>query len=101
MASAQSPAGANLARSAENGLGRLAAWCYDHRCRVLAGWLLAVVAIIRLAQWAGSRLDDNFALASSPSQQGPLAPGRSSPGHFRPCLPSHRRRRTDRRGGQQ
>jgi RND superfamily putative drug exporter len=36
---------------------------------VLAGWLLAVVAIIGLAQWAGSRLDNNFALAGSPSQQ--------------------------------
>src|SRR5262249_32736245 len=47
----------------------LAAWCYDHRRRVLLGWLLAVVAVIGLAQWAGSRLDNNFALAGSPSQQ--------------------------------
>jgi putative drug exporter of the RND superfamily len=36
---------------------------------VLLGWFLAVVAIIGLAQWAGSRLDNNFALGSSPSQQ--------------------------------
>ena len=36
---------------------------------MLLGWLLAVVAIIGLAQWAGSRLDNNFALGSSPSQQ--------------------------------
>ncbi len=69
MASAQNPADANIARSPQNGLGRLTAWCYGHRPRVLLGWLLAVVAIIGLAQWAGSRLDNNFTLASSPSQQ--------------------------------
>ena len=69
MTSTQSSTGANVARSRQNGLGRLAAWCYDHRRRVLAGWLLAVVAVIGLAQWAGSRLDNNFALGSSPSQQ--------------------------------
>jgi uncharacterized membrane protein YdfJ with MMPL/SSD domain len=44
----------------DSGLGRLAGWCYDHRRRVLAGWLLAVVAITGLAQWAGSRLGNNF-----------------------------------------
>jgi uncharacterized membrane protein YdfJ with MMPL/SSD domain len=69
MPSVLSPIDANIARSPRSGLGRLAAWCYDHRRRVLLGWLLAVVAIIGLAQWAGSRLDNNFALASSPSQQ--------------------------------
>ena len=69
MTTTQNPAGANVARLADNGLGRLAGWCYDHRRRVLLGWLLAVVAVIGLAQWAGSRLDNNFALASSPSQQ--------------------------------
>jgi RND superfamily putative drug exporter len=69
MAIAQTPTSANAARPAETGLGGLAAWCYDHRRRVLAGWLLAAMAIIGLAQWAGSRLDNNFTLASSPSQQ--------------------------------
>jgi len=53
----------------QDGLGRLAGWCYDHRRRVLLGWVLAVVAVIGLAQWAGSRLDNNFALGASPSQQ--------------------------------
>src|SRR5215469_8623981 len=57
------------ARLSLRGLGRLAAWCYDHRRRVLAGWLLALVAIVGLAQWTGSRLDNNFTLAGSPSQQ--------------------------------
>lgn len=69
MVTTQSPIDTNVARSPQNGLGRLAAWCYDHRRRVLAGWLLAVVAVIGLAQWAGSRLDNNFALGNSPSQQ--------------------------------
>jgi RND superfamily putative drug exporter len=66
---APGPARPIVAALSERGLGRLAAWCYDHRRRVLAGWVLAVVAVIGLAQWAGSRLDDNFALAGSPSQQ--------------------------------
>jgi len=69
MPSTQNPIDPNAARSASTGLGRLAAWCYDHRRRVLVGWILAVVAIAALAQWAGSRLDNNFSLASSPSQQ--------------------------------
>jgi putative drug exporter of the RND superfamily len=72
MAGNQNAIDADAARSASrglSGLGRLAAWCYDHRRRVLAGWVLAVVAITGLAQWAGSRLDNDFSLASSPSQQ--------------------------------
>ena len=69
MASTQNLIDANISRSPQHGLGRLAGWCYDHRRRVLLGWLLAVVAVIGLAQWAGSRLDNNFALGSSPSQQ--------------------------------
>ena len=35
MTTTQNPAGANVDRLADNGLGRLAGWCYDHRCRVL------------------------------------------------------------------
>jgi putative drug exporter of the RND superfamily len=69
MASAQAPIDANMVRPPQRGLGRLAAWCYDHRHRVLLGWLLAVVAVSGLALWAGSRLDNNFTLGSSPSQQ--------------------------------
>jgi putative drug exporter of the RND superfamily len=69
MASAPTLTGADNARPAQDGLGRLAGWCYDRRRRVLLGWMLAVVAIIGLAQWAGSRLDNNFALGSAPSQQ--------------------------------
>lgn len=56
MTTAPSPTTVNTARPRANRLGRLAAWCYDHRRRVLVGWILAVVAIIGLAQWAGSLL---------------------------------------------
>jgi len=38
MASAQSQAGANVARSPHGRLGRLGGWCYDHRRLVLLGW---------------------------------------------------------------
>ena len=41
MATTRSPAGANVAQPAASGLGRLAAWCCDHRRRVLVGWVLA------------------------------------------------------------
>src|SRR5580700_5547183 len=53
MAGARSPDEANTARHEASLLGRL----------------LAVVVVAGLAQWAGSRLDDNFALPGSPSQQ--------------------------------
>jgi putative drug exporter of the RND superfamily len=69
MAAIQIPDDANLARYSSSLLGRLAAWCYDHRRRVLAGWLLAALVVVGLAQWAGGRLDNNFALPGSPSQQ--------------------------------
>ena len=62
-------AGAGRPAGPEKRRGRLAGWCYHRRRRVLRGWMLAVVAVIGLAQWAGSRLDNNFAVGSSPSQQ--------------------------------
>jgi len=43
MASTQSPIGASVPRPAGNGLVRPAAWCYDHRRRVPAGWLVGLV----------------------------------------------------------
>ena len=42
---AGTPDDANTARLASSLLGRLAAWCYDHRRRVLLGWLLAVAVV--------------------------------------------------------
>ena len=50
MAGARSPDEANTARHEASLLGRLAAWCYDHRHRVLLGWLLAVLVVAGLAQ---------------------------------------------------
>jgi RND superfamily putative drug exporter len=41
-------------------LGRIGAWCYDHRWRVLLGWILAVIAIIAVAATAGSRFENDF-----------------------------------------
>jgi hypothetical protein len=53
MTTAPSPAAANVPRSRQNGLGRLAAWCYDHRRRVLGGWVLvpAVMQLLGTANW--------------------------------------------------
>ena len=41
-------------------LGRTGAWCYDHRRRVLAGWLAGVVAVIALASIVGPRFENIF-----------------------------------------
>jgi RND superfamily putative drug exporter len=41
-------------------LGRIGAWCYDHRRPVLAGWILAVIAIAAVAGVAGSRFENDF-----------------------------------------
>ncbi len=50
------------------GLGRLAAWCYDHRRRVVVVWVIAVIAVIGMAQTLGSRFENNFSSGTSPSQ---------------------------------
>jgi RND superfamily putative drug exporter len=56
------PAGqATRAASAPPGrLGRIGAWCYDHRRWVLLGWIAGVIAIIAVASAAGSRFEDDF-----------------------------------------
>jgi RND superfamily putative drug exporter len=41
-------------------LGRIGAWCYDHRRRVLLGWIAGVIAIIAVASAAGSRFQNDF-----------------------------------------
>jgi putative drug exporter of the RND superfamily len=51
------------------GLGRLAAWCYDHRRVVLGGWIVVVVAVIGLSGAIGSAFSDNFASGNSASQR--------------------------------
>ena len=41
-------------------LGRIGAWCYDHRRRVLLGWIIGVIAIIAVASAVGSRFENDF-----------------------------------------
>ncbi len=41
-------------------LGRIGAWCSDHRRSVLLGWIIGVIAIIAVASAAGSRFRDDF-----------------------------------------
>ena len=41
-------------------LGRIGAWCYDHRRIALAGWLTAVIAVITLGSVIGSRFLNDF-----------------------------------------
>ena len=56
------PAGqaTRAASPAPGRLGRIGAWCYDHRRRVLLGWIIGVIAIIAVASAAGSRFRDDF-----------------------------------------
>jgi RND superfamily putative drug exporter len=57
------------ATKGSGGLGGLAAWCYDHRRRVLVGWVVVVVAVIGLSGAIGSAFSDNFASGNSASQR--------------------------------
>src|SRR5580658_6793538 len=43
-----------------SGLGRMAGWCYDHRRRVLVGWIVGLVAFTALAQVVGTHFDNKF-----------------------------------------
>jgi RND superfamily putative drug exporter len=46
----------------------LARWCFEHRRKVVAGWLLALVAVLAIAMSAGSAFNSNFSLAHTDSQ---------------------------------
>jgi len=50
-------------------LGRLAGWCYDHRRRVLALWILGIIALTVISQAVGTRYQDNFSSGNSESQR--------------------------------
>jgi RND superfamily putative drug exporter len=41
-------------------LGRIGAWCYDHRRTVILGWITGVIAIIAVAATVGSRFLNDF-----------------------------------------
>ena len=51
---------ATLSHERRTWLGRTGAWCYDHRRRVLAGWLAGVIAVIALASIVGPRFENIF-----------------------------------------
>jgi putative drug exporter of the RND superfamily len=47
---------------------RLARWCFEHRRRVLVGWLLALVIVGVLSQGLGSKFNSDFNLPHTDSQ---------------------------------
>ena len=47
---------------------RLAHWCFAHRKRVVAGWLVAIVLFLGLSQAVGSSFNSNFSPPNSDSQ---------------------------------
>ena len=51
------------------GLGRLARWCVRHRRRVVAVWIVAVVAVVVLGRVAGGQYTDSFKLPDVESQR--------------------------------
>jgi putative drug exporter of the RND superfamily len=50
-------------------LYRLARWCFRHRRRVLAGWLLAVVVVVVLSVLGHGTEDNNITIPGTESQQ--------------------------------
>jgi RND superfamily putative drug exporter len=49
-------------------MARLARWCFEHRWRVAAAWLLALVAIAGVSAAAGTNFNTNLALPNTDSQ---------------------------------
>ena len=49
-------------------MARLARWCFEHRKRVVAGWLLAIVVIAGVSVAAGSSFNSNLSLPNTDSQ---------------------------------
>jgi putative drug exporter of the RND superfamily len=47
---------------------RLARWCFQHRRKVVAGWLLALVAVAGVSVAAGSSFTSNLSLPGTDSQ---------------------------------
>ncbi|WP_194908778.1 MMPL family transporter [Catenulispora rubra] len=48
-------------------MSRIAQWCFVHRRIVVAGWLLAAIAVLVLAKSAGSNFNSDFSLPSTDS----------------------------------
>ena len=63
------------------GLGRLAAWCFDHRRLVVSARVLAVIAIVAVSQTVGSDLSNSFSTTDSPSGRAQALLARSFPSH--------------------
>jgi putative drug exporter of the RND superfamily len=47
---------------------RLARWCFEHRRKVVAGWLLALVCVVGVSVAAGSSFTSNLSLPGTDSQ---------------------------------
>ena len=47
---------------------RMARWCFEHRRKVVAGWLVAIVVFLGLSQAVGSSFNSNFSLPGTDSQ---------------------------------
>jgi RND superfamily putative drug exporter len=50
-------------------LGRMAAWCYRHRRRVVLLWIVLLVGATVVAQLVGTRFEDTFSSGNTPSQK--------------------------------
>ncbi|MGH3246211.1 MAG: MMPL family transporter [Trebonia sp.] len=46
----------------------MARWCFEHRKRVVAGWLVAIVLFLGLSQAVGSSFNSDFSLPNTDSQ---------------------------------
>ena len=49
-------------------MARLARWCFEHRRRVVAAWLLALVVATGVSVAAGTSFNTNFSLPGTDSQ---------------------------------
>ena len=64
-------------------MASLARWCFEHRWRVLAGWLLILVAMAGVSKAAGTSFNTNLSLPGYRLAGGGYPAGHELPGRSR------------------
>lgn len=54
-------------------MARLGRWCFEHRTRVVAVWLLAIVVIAGVSVAVGSSFNSNLSLPGAIRRRPPLS----------------------------
>ena len=64
-------------------MARLGRWCFEHRKRVVATWLLAIVVVAGVSVAVGSSFNSNLSLPGTDSQAAVSSADAELPGRVR------------------